>query len=282
MKIKFCSDLHLERATYVINNDDNSDVLILAGDICQASDLCNNSGNIKIRLIEFFKRCSDQFKHVVYVVGNHEHYSYDFDNTIVDIKNELAKYPNIYVLENECLEIGGYVIIGSTLWADLNNADTVTMMTIPIYMNDFRIISKGNHVLKPTDSLKLHNISKQYILDSIQDKSKQYIVVTHHLPSFNSLNEKFKQYKIVNGAYFSELSPLIQDNPHIKLWISGHTHLRHSYYINKTLFACNPRGYKGYEECADSFTPVSFQLDALPNSQEIRENTYWSFFPIDI
>jgi predicted phosphodiesterase len=286
MKIKFCSDLHLERAAYTINNDDNSDILILAGDICQASDLCTkkiiNQNVYTNRLNTFFQHCSDEFKNVIYVVGNHEHYSYDFNKTVPDIKHALSKYKNIHVLQNESIEIGGFVIIGTTLWTDLNNSDSITMITIPIYLNDYRLISKGSSNFKPKDSLASYKKSVKFIKNAIKNADKPYIVVTHHLPSFNSLHEQYRQYTIVNGAWYSELSPLIQDNPQIKLWISGHTHLRHSYYINETLFACNPRGYYGSEIGADTFIPITLEMDKLPNSNTIHENNYWNFYPNDI
>jgi len=43
------------------------------------------------------------------------------------------------------------------------------------------------------------------------------------------------------------------DHPQIKLWIHGHTHESFDYMVGDTRIVCNPRGYIGYEQCADDF-----------------------------
>ena len=59
MKIALCSDIHLEFGHLPIENTENADVLLLAGDICTAhgfsDDLTRNS------YYEFFKHCSIEF-----------------------------------------------------------------------------------------------------------------------------------------------------------------------------------------------------------------------------
>jgi len=87
MKIALASDIHLEFADINLQNTENADVLILSGDICVAEDIGkpdpNNflEGARSSRIVDFFKRCSFQFPHVVYVMGNHEHYHGDFAKT---------------------------------------------------------------------------------------------------------------------------------------------------------------------------------------------------------
>ena len=58
----------------------------------------------------------------------------------------------------------------------------------------------------------------------------------------------------MNGGYSSDLSEFILDNPQIKLWTHGHTHEDFDYMIGSTRIVCNPRGYDGYEDRADTFT----------------------------
>ena len=60
----------------------------------------------------------------------------------------------------------------------------------------------------------------------------------------------------MNGAYSSDLSEFILDNPEIKVWTHGHTHDNFDYMIGSTRIICNPRGYKGYEEQAEHFDPT--------------------------
>ena len=48
----------------------------------------------------------------------------------------------------------------------------------------------------------------------------------------------------MNGAYHSDLSDIMLDNPQIKLWTHGHTHHPFDYVIGETRIVCNPRGYE--------------------------------------
>ena len=72
MKIQLVSDLHLEFSDYNIKNESNADVLILGGDIMVASKVHKPESEYGIRFRDFLKRCSFQFPHVIYVMGNHE------------------------------------------------------------------------------------------------------------------------------------------------------------------------------------------------------------------
>ena len=81
MKIAVCSDLHLEFADIELKNEDNADVLILGGDICVAKDIANIDSFRGDTFREFFKRCSKEFPHVIYIMGNHEHYNGDFQTS---------------------------------------------------------------------------------------------------------------------------------------------------------------------------------------------------------
>jgi predicted phosphohydrolase len=159
MKVAIASDLHLEFAPLKLTNTENADVLILAGDICVVKHLVN--------YLDFFKNCSEQFKHVLYVVGNHEHYNYMFNNTVKDLKEALSAWENIHVLDNEVFEVDNYTFIGSTLWTDMNNECPLTMNAASFAMPDFKIVkyNDGVNYLKytPEQSVKEHRRSLQYI-----------------------------------------------------------------------------------------------------------------------
>ena len=71
MKIALASDIHLEFGDIVLHNDQAADVLILGGDICVVRDLVRK-GDTMVR--DFFVNCCTQFKTVIYIMGNHEHY----------------------------------------------------------------------------------------------------------------------------------------------------------------------------------------------------------------
>ena len=102
MKFALGSDLHLEFGDINLQNTDNADVLILGGDICVAADIgkpdSNNfmEGAKSNRITDFFKRCSFQFPHVIYIMGNHEHYHGDFATSGNILKSMLES--NIFII----------------------------------------------------------------------------------------------------------------------------------------------------------------------------------------
>jgi Icc-related predicted phosphoesterase len=271
MKIKLVSDLHLEFSDINIVNDQNYDVLILGGDICIAQDLHDHQDeNVRTaamlemlgsrqlkaqRFRDFLKRCSFQFPHVIYVAGNHEFYHGKFFASIDHLREECAKYPNIYFLENDVKVINDIVFMGATLWTDCNKHDPFTLHALADMMNDFRIIrhdQSGYRSLKPADIADRHRKTLQYfrtVMDGYPQEQK-FVVVGHHTPSHMSCHPQYAHDYIMNGGYHSDLSDFILDHPQIKLWTHGHTHHPFDYTIGSTRIVCNPRGYEsdGYTE----------------------------------
>ena len=271
MKIKVVSDLHLEFSDVNIKNDENCDVLILSGDIMVAQDLHDHpepaseieramvAGSQGIgrrqetaqRFRDFLKRVSFQFPHVVYVAGNHEFYHGKFIGSLQDLRNECAKYPNIYFLENDMKVIDDVVFVGATLWTDMNRGDPLTLHAVTDMMNDFRIIRHDGHGytrLRPAHAADRHRKSLGYIQQILEmNADKRCVVVTHMAPTFKSIDEKYADQQLMNGAYASNLVDFIYDRPQIKLWTHGHVHNVNDYMIGETRVVSNPRGYEGYE-----------------------------------
>jgi len=279
MKIAYCSDIHLEFGDIELFNDEQADVLILAGDICVAKDLLEfipDSGRIqtcrmttKSNLIHmFFQRCATRFPHVLYVVGNHEHYHGDLSTTVYHLKEHLSYLENLHILDKECIKFNDITFIGSTLWTDMNKEDPVTLHAIKDMMADFRVIRNKNKLavdlvnrdnltaplLKPIDTVEEHRRSLDYIRQIVAERhNEKFVVVGHHSPSFMSVAKKYYDSGLMNGAYHSDLSEFILDRPQIKLWIMGHTHEPFDYMIGDTRILCNPRGYCGHEMRAVEF-----------------------------
>ena len=274
MKIKLVSDLHLEFSDINIQNNEGCDVLILGGDICVAQDLhdhpelVNSSDQSVIaagtglgrrqqaaqRYRDFFKRCSFQFPHVIYIMGNHEFYNGKFYAGIDYMREECAKYPNVYLLEQDTKIIDDVVFVGGTLWTNMNKRDPLTMHAIEGMMNDFRIIrnDKRNYAtMSALDVVIRHDRTLGYIKVIVEEhKDKRCVVVGHHSPSFHSVHEIYAHETLMNGGYHSDLSEFILDHPQIRLWTHGHTHHPFDYMIGSTRVVCNPRGYEndGYSE----------------------------------
>ena len=290
MKIAICSDVHLEFGQLELENTQNAEVLILSGDICTAVDLRVTDSILSSaktdRYLEFFTACSRNFPHVVYVMGNHEHYHGDFATSIGYLKDALKHLENIHVLDKEVFTLGDYVFLGGTLWTDMNNEDEMTMSHVQRRMNDFQICKNslrtvnfrtqeptldenGVHkkdengaglyhavfktreaYLSPQDAVEDHKAMLRFIETNynITPPWMTTIVVGHHAPSKLSTKPQYQKEYIMNGAYSSDLSEFILDHPQIKLWTHGHTHHVFDYLIGTTRIVCNPRGYEGHED----------------------------------
>jgi len=168
MKIALASDIHLEFGDINLQNTDNAEVLILGGDICVAEDIVATNSFSQARserITNFFKRCSFQFPHVVYIMGNHEHYEGDFAKSANILKSMLQSnaLSNVYLLEKETKKIGDVTFIGGTLWTDMNREDSMTMHHVGHRMNDFRCVKNGNRMV--TRTVPIYELNPNYTED---------------------------------------------------------------------------------------------------------------------
>ena len=224
-------------------------------------------------------------------MGNHEHYDYNMPYTYDRLKAELADLPNIHLLEKETWEHDGVTFVGGTLWTNMNKNDSLTLWHCGQRMNDFQLIKNSNrmthhknvvyaknpengsllrdannelviekvdHYEKASrwsaeDSLEDHKKMLDYIRIVAEDKTKQYVVVTHHAPTPISIAECYRFDTLMNGAFASDLSEFILERPQIKLWTHGHMHNVSDYMVGDTRVVCNPRGYIGHEQRAREF-----------------------------
>ena len=281
MRINVVSDLHLEFSDLELPG---GEVLILSGDICEVKQInadydVNNimnkggpsTGNFKRsdRYTRFFHEECGKYEKVFYVVGNHEHYGYKLHKTIPHLKSVLPN--NVTVLEKEQFEYKGVLFIGGTLWTDMNNFDSLTLYHMKNMMNDYKQITMFDevrdvyHRLTPDKTVSEHVKTKQlfklFLEENRAGKKLPVVVLTHHAPSKLSTHPYYANDTIMNGAYSSDLSEFILDNPEIQVWTHGHTHHTFDYMINNTRVMANPRGYKNYEERAEEFDPaVGFDI----------------------
>ena len=266
MRIAVCSDLHLEFGPLSLENKDNADVLVLSGDICVAKDLNDRDDpipTIKSQQIHtFFQECCERFPHVIYVMGNHEHYHGDFGLTFGKLGYKLSYLSNLHLLDKSWLIMDGVTFIGGTLWTDMNKEDPLTLSFVDRRMNDYQDVRNLTKPFEPMDTVIDHkamlavidDVYKTHFVDS------KVVVVGHHAPSKLSTKPAYERDVLMNGAYSSDLSEFILDRPRIKLWTHGHTHNDFDYMIGSTRIVCNPRGYDGYENRADRFELVTVEI----------------------
>jgi len=265
MKITYMSDLHLEFGYQPLPG---GDVLILAGDICEARSYIKEHHSTRVidvepgtyRYVDFFDKECAKYQKVLYVMGNHEHYHGRFDKTYAELKSRLPD--NVTLLEKEIVEHNGVVFMGATLWTNCNNADSLTMWHLKSMMNDYRVIQNHYpdknlyHKLVPEYTYREHIKTMQWFrLMLSEHRDKPVVVITHHAPSFKSVPPQFVGDTLMNGGYASELSEDILDNENIRYWIHGHMHDPVDYEIGTTKVISNPRGYHGWDQNYGLFEP---------------------------
>ena len=294
MKIAIASDLHLEFGDLDFDNTDRAEVLILSGDILVAKDIAQQDPHGIMgpeyrsnRYHDFMQRCSERFPHVIYIMGNHEHYNGDFAKTETHLKDVLGYLKNVSVLEKEIKVINDVTFIGGTLWTDMNNGDQLTLYHMRTMMNDFRCVDNSNRMtsfkayeqingvdnrekpifkervgrFSPDDAADEHAQFKGYIRLIVQGKPDQkFVVCGHHSPSRLSTHPMYARDTIMNGGYSSDMHEFITDHPQIKLWTHGHTHHNFDYIVGETRVVCNPRGYINYEPSASQWQLITVDV----------------------
>lgn len=274
MQIQYISDIHLETRKHSVQFKDILDpiapYLVLAGDI----------GNpLTPNYEEFLKYCSDNFKLIFYVLGNHEFYNsyrvekllknrkFITDKQFQDLSEKLeldsvesrlrkirgvcSKYPNIRLLNQDSapykIPDSDYIVIGCTLWSKLKMEPYNYLQ-----FNDFfRICEDNNTLLHPNTYIKWNESDKEYIkktLISLYEENTNYkiIMVTHHCPTYDILQAKYLDNDTDNmNSFFANDDEELLKTPSIKLWICGHTHGCKKIIVNNTIIATNTYGYDG-------------------------------------
>ena len=257
MKIRTASDIHLEFGYWEFPPlpEDKDTVCVLAGDVLV-------SGNKSPAFYGFLQTTCEQFKDVIYIMGNHDHWRSSIVRTIPKIERNMIRLhgevpANLHMVNDETVVIDDVAFICSTLWTDYGKEDQVMMwdagnggMDGKGLMTDFKRIRFGSEgdpykcKLRPVHTVAMHMRAKEYIFPEIvvqKELGRKTIVVTHHAPSLQSLNDYFRNDKMY-GAYASELGWDIAD-AEPAIWIHGHIHDSLDYMIHNTQILCNPRGY---------------------------------------
>ena len=262
MKIDIISDCHLEFGDLKLPG---GDVLIMAGDM-MVTDVfrTNRTDGIANKHRKIFNRFINKelpkYQHVLYVLGNHEHYSGCFQDTLELLRKALASQPHVRLLDNETCTIDDVVFFGGTFWTDMSKRNPLSMLRIGQGITDFQIIryrdSDGLRTFRPEDAAdefdkSVAALSKAY-LD--HDQSKKFVVISHHAPTAMSSSQQYANSDL-NSGFYSNLDEFIMDHPNIRLWIHGHMHSPSDYIVGDTRVVAHPRGYIGQEPAANRYNP---------------------------
>ena len=249
-QLQYISDIHLE------HHDKNNEGYLVPSMFLKPSAsylaLCGDIGNPDLPTYEALLRwCSKSYKLVFLVAGNHEFYNYrssqksDMDTRLQKIRTMCSAYNNIIFLNRDTYYLPEYNlrILGCTLWSDTSSGDEEKII---MYMNDARnILVDGETPFLPTKMTELHHIDRDWINDELakaREKNESVIVLTHYLPSYQLIHEKYQGHPL-NMCFASNCEDLLQEP--VKVWICGHSHTGMKVNLFGVQCLMNPYGYPG-------------------------------------
>ena len=233
MRLYPVSDLHNESLPWSPPGDLDG-VLLVAGDI-----------HTRGRAGDFLREAAPLYKHVVAVLGNHDHWDGAAENTMITIRASLRDYPNVHVLDKDTVVLDGVRFVGCTLWT---HVPPDALMSVQNTIRDYeRIrIAKGQTKLNVGTTNYWHTQEKAFLETTLQQPfDGPTVVVTHHAPSAQSIDARYKEHAsaaALNHGYHTHLDQWASSLG-FDVWIHGHTHHSFQYEFGPGQLVCNPRGY---------------------------------------
>jgi hypothetical protein len=267
MRIQLFSDLHLERYPgFVPHIAPDTDVVVLAGDIgsYQSNSRLEDED---FGLGRFSPQRPDAPKaRVLYIPGNHEFDSLDYDDAYARLRATCAQL-GIEWLDRETVTIGTVRFVGTTLWADfdaLASRESDIGKSLKMREKAFRA---ANYYLSKNTTLKdgqpvLAEAQREMSLDCqawLRDAlaapfDGTTVVVTHYAPSLRSADPR---YGLTPGTagFCNALDDMLGL---ADVWMHGHLHCANDYIVETETdgrtrscrVVANPLGYlsKGEQE----------------------------------
>jgi len=260
MRFDYMSDLHLEAQEFSLPFR-RGDVLILAGDLCHASCFAADatdeySAAQRARVLPVVRRALSNYRHVLAVVGCHDHYHGFIDQTAGLLRDHL---PGVTVLDDEAVKIDGVTFYGTTLWSDFDGGDEETLWAAGKGCGEFFYVKMRNadgteRRFRPEDALEAHGRALEALKGFLAtaDTAKT-VIITHHAPTRAGLNPIFMGCH-KDGAYVSDLDDLVAASG-VPFWVHGRTHTIRQHRIGQTMVLTNCRGNDSTDPATRDFFP---------------------------
>jgi len=244
MRLLILSDLHVEYADFTPGpGARDCDVVVLAGDIGQST------------LALQWARRTFAHQTIVQIAGNHEYFN-AVHGAAREAQRRQAERLNIHWLDQDRVVIGDVEFLGCTLWTDYRlyeragrprsmSAAEAMQVSEAVMLDYRRIALDGNALglrfLRPKDSAALHARDRDWLTRTLKKprQARARVVITHHLPCWHSVSAAYLAASS-NPAFASDMDGCLAQ---ADLWVHGHTHSSHDYWVAGCRVVCNPRGY---------------------------------------
>ena len=257
LRIKLISDLHLELCvdskgidqtkfevfSSVLENTENADILVIAGDMCKANLLKWYTTNLPF----------DQYQRVIYVPGNHEYWDTTIDKANLKLDEFATAYDNLILLRDDYCKLNDVYVYGMTYW--YNGLTPLDVWQMKQTLNDYNKIRQTNYSKTTPEFFQLLSLqSEKKFFEWASDKEK-ILLVTHHPTS-----RKFRQPNEPDFPGYGSIMnfPRDFDTSKIICQVHGHTHQRATYMSEYDILTrVNAVGYIGFERVntnSDIFT----------------------------
>ena len=234
-KLAYISDIHLEKSSW------NNSYPKIAPDMLDSIEdvhglaLLGDIGNPTHKnYIQFLSYCSDMFKNVYLLSGNHEYYIKNIKlenikNTIetqinksVETACRITNKENIQYLNNKTIEIEpNKYIIGTTLWSDHTNSIPFVNNFLQKFYTFVNIEYNNSVYFLNNELTKIENKNLNNNLEHAN-----VTILSHYLPTLKLVDSEYMSIYYINTEqserYFSNLDHLIKYP--VKNWICGHSH----------------------------------------------------------
>lgn len=243
MEFQYASDLHIDHfptTNYTTLLTPVAPVLLLAGDICSAW---------KPRYASFLRWCSQRWRLVLVIAGNHEYFCEPdaprtIDDTDAEIRRITTMLGNVVFLQNgDSVAVGGVRIVGATLWSAVDPAIHEAVLTKGDYTQTYTATPYGIRSTTPMDICALHALHKASLHSTLATyPHDRMILMTHHMPSY-SLQEEVYRGKPYSSCYASADDDLFY-HANLSAVVCGHSHRALRARVpTGALVVMNARGY---------------------------------------
>ncbi|AVH85107.1 hypothetical protein RsoM2USA_179 [Ralstonia phage RsoM2USA] len=251
--LKLISDVHNDGRVARFKKDytpignpetDKKTLLVVAGDI-------GNGKNWQFSA-DWLLRLGKRYRHVVAVLGNHDYWGGDINDTVKRFKQHLGwnqTIPNVHLIQNETLILENVKLVGGTMWTDMDKRNPIVMSSARQIMTpDFSSINMNGVGISPDDMVRECEYTTHYIFEKAtrDHVDQKVIVVTHHAPTYHSIHERYRTARsaMMNHYFYNDCEHRLHSSLHdIDYWLHGHVHDPFDYVVDRTRVICNPAGY---------------------------------------